>query len=223
MSAELFPDTRWSLIQSARAGEKGLEEWCRLYMLPAREYFKALGCERNQAEDLVQEFMYRLVLKGADSLLPEHLEGSFRAYLKRSLRNFLIDQRRAVMAARRGGGLAELDIAAIELASKQESPDIAFDRAWLLRVMDMATERLRQEFTESGKVDFFEAVAPLLDGRRAHASIAAQLGMSEAAFRAALYRLRKRYRCFIEEEIRETVTDSQKFEEEMRHLMNIWK
>ncbi len=217
-----FPETRWSLIRAARTEVEGLGAWCERYATPAREYLGALGCPADEAEDLVQDFIHRLIRRGPAAGLPEQLDGSFRAYLKRSLRNFLVDRRRAAAAERRGGGRASLDVTEMELPDAAEAPDVVFDRAWVMRLMELATERLRREFEGGGREEFFEAVAPLLDGRRGPPGLAGRFGMSEAAFRAALYRLRKRYRALIEAELRETVGDGGSFEVEMRHLMAVW-
>jgi DNA-directed RNA polymerase specialized sigma24 family protein len=70
---------------------------------PAREYLRALGCGADEAQDMIQDFLHRLLVRGADASVAERLDGSFRTYLKRSLRNFVIDHRRAATAGFRDG------------------------------------------------------------------------------------------------------------------------
>ena len=217
-----FPETRWSLIQAARTHSDGLDEWCHRYVAPAREYLGALGCAPNDVEDMIQDFLHRLLRKGPAEALPEKLDGSFRAYFKQSLKNFLTDQRRAASAKRRGGGSTALDVTEMELENEGHGPDVAFDRAWVTRVMELAAEKLEREFLGGDREEFFQAAAPLLDGRRPPQGLAEKFGMSDVAFRAALYRLRIRYRALIESELRETVGDQTSFETEMRHLMAVW-
>jgi RNA polymerase sigma-70 factor (ECF subfamily) len=222
MEHQEFPETRWSLIQAARSEDRGLATWCETYLEPAKAYLLALGCGPDDADDFQQEFFHRLIKRGPQASLPEQLDGSFRAYLKRTIKNFVVDQRRAQKAARHGGGKPQADVTEINVPDESESPDLVFDKAWLVRLMEIASERLRHEFAGSDREEFFQAVAPLLDGRRGPPGLAEQFKMSEAAFRAALYQLRKRYRALIESELRETVSDPEKFEEKMRHLMAVW-
>lgn len=222
MEHQEFPETRWSLIQAARSEDRGLSTWCETYLDPARAYLQALGCGPEEAGDVLQDFFHRLLKRGPEASLPEQLDGSFRAYLKRTLRNFVIDQKRSQAAARRGGGKSAVDISEIDVPDGSEPPGLVFDRAWVVRLMQVATERLREEFAGSDREEFFAEVAPLLDGRRGPPGLAERFNMSEAAFRAALYRLRKRYRALIESELRETVSNPETFQEEMRHLLAVW-
>ena len=48
---------------------------------------------------------------------------------------------------------------------------------------------------------------------------AGELGLSEGAMKAAVHRLRERYRVLLRDEIAQTVTDPQQVEEEMRYLL----
>ena len=49
---------------------------------------------------------------------------------------------------------------------------------------------------------------------------AARLNMTEAAARAAVYRLRRRYRELLKDEIAQTVSQEDQVEEEIRHLLS---
>jgi len=53
-------------------------------------------------------------------------------------------------------------------------------------------------------------------------STAHTLGMKDSAFRVALHRLRRRFRKLIEEEIRETVSTEEEFQEELNYLFKLW-
>jgi RNA polymerase sigma-70 factor (ECF subfamily) len=53
------------------------------------------------------------------------------------------------------------------------------------------------------------------------AGAAAQLGMSEGAFKVAIHRMRKRYREALRAEIGETVADPSEVDGEIRYLMSI--
>ena len=76
----------------------------------------------------------------------------------------------------------------------------------------------------AGLGGLFEALEPCLIGRREtqpYAVLAAQLGMTEAAVKMAVYRLRDRYRECLREEIAHTVASPTEVEEELRHLFRV--
>ena len=89
-----------------------------------------------------------------------------------------------------------------------ESPDHLFDRLWALTLLDHVLECLRAEYVEGEKEALFEALKPLLTGRRGRslAEIGAAVDMSEAAVRVAAHRMRRRYRGLLEGEIAESAT-----------------
>jgi RNA polymerase sigma-70 factor (ECF subfamily) len=220
-----FPDTRWTLIRRARTAAPALDEWCRGYWRPVRDYIRAAGHSDHEADELTQEFFHHLLRRGADRILPESLAGAFRAYLKRSVKNFLTDQWRARQRQRRGGGATHVPLDEQLDGASASAPDIAFARAWLVTVLDRALSALRDEMVAAGKADFFEAASGLLDGRRSEADrsqLAATLGLSDGAFRVALHRLRQRFRQLVEEELRQTVSGREELDEEIRYLLSIW-
>lgn len=223
-----FPETRWSLIRRARvpeADDASLGEWCRGYWLPVREYIRAHGRSREDAEDLTQRFFERMLANGFSRSLPESLTGAFRAFLKRSVKNFLIDQHRAAVRQRRGGGAAHLQVDDMVLADPGPDPETAFARAWMMALIGRASGRLRAEMAAEGKEDFYERVCVLLDGREPEVSrgeLAADSGMNDGAFRVALHRTRLRFRAIIEDELRETVSSQEELEEEIRYLLSVW-
>ena len=62
-----FPQTRWSLVVSARdqdspAAERALSELCELYWFPLYCFVRRKGHSPQDAEDLTQEF-FRLVIE----------------------------------------------------------------------------------------------------------------------------------------------------------------
>ena len=220
---ESFPETRWTLIQRARNEVKGLDEWCRGYWRPVRAYVQAQGFSEEEAGEMTQRFFEKLMERGPENILPEKLSGVFRAYLKRSVKNFLLDAGRANRRQKRGGGLEALEFKDDLLESGGVNPDVAFEQGWVLTLMERAMAKLGDEMKEAGKGDFFDKAAGCLDGQeRGREAIARELGMTDGAFRVGLHRLRKRFRHLIEEELRETVSTREEFEEEVRYLLSVW-
>ena len=223
--ADEFPDTRWTLIQRVETDSHALDEWCRGYWRPARDYIRAQGYHETDADELTQEFFARLLSKAPESRLPDQLNGSFRAYLKRSLKNFLTDQWRASHRQRRGGGSIHLDINEQTLTDGATSPDLAFAQSWVLTIIERAASTLEQEMTAAGKHEFFTAVSGCLDGSDPasdRSEIAARFAMNDGTFRVTLHRLRQRFRHLIEQELRQTVSTKDELDEELRYLLSVW-
>lgn len=223
--ADYFPDTRWTLIQRAREDGRGLEEWCRGYWRPVRDYIRARGANGDAADELAQEFFARLLRRGVEHSLPGGLEGSFRAWLRRAVRNFLIDVWRGENSRRCGGGVEHIPAEDAALVDAEAAPDVAFAQAWVVTVMERALSILEKEMESAGRAEFFKAAAGCLDGRDAgtdRRALAGQFGMNEGALRVALHRLRQRYRALIEDEIRQSVSSAEDFQEELRYLLSVW-
>ena len=228
--ARSFPDTRWSLIQKARVEDEdpvALDEWCRSYWPPVHSYICSKGYDVETARELTQSFFEKLIKRGAEASLPEKLAGAFRAYVRRSVQNFLTDQWRSSSAERRGGGLLQAEDVEMDTVSDVSAkPDRAFDQKWVLALIERAMEKLGAELRSKDCGELFEKTRHLLDGRRVgdedRAELIQSLGMTDGAFRVALYRMRNRFRALIEEEVRETVSNEEEFQEELSYLFEVW-
>jgi RNA polymerase sigma-70 factor (ECF subfamily) len=76
---------------------------------------------------------------------------------------------------------------------------------------------------QTGKESQFERLKTYLIGEQpqlSYADSANVLGVSEGAIRVAVYRLRRRFRDLIRDEIAQTVSSPEEIEDELRHL---WK
>jgi RNA polymerase sigma-70 factor (ECF subfamily) len=229
---DLFPHTRWSLVLAAtrRDGvESGpaLEAICAAYWPPLYAYVRRCGQSPHDAQDLTQEFFRHLLEKGwLDSADPD--KGRLRTFLIVMLKRFMSKEWRRASAQRRGGeqihvpfdtALAESRYAADQ--SRLLAPDETFDRQWALTLLDLAVERLRQEFLAAGKPAEFGALKDCLMAARgaiAYAEIAKRLGINEGAARVAAHRLRRRFREIFREAVAHTLADGTEVEAEMRHL-----
>ncbi|MFA6287190.1 MAG: sigma-70 family RNA polymerase sigma factor [Opitutaceae bacterium] len=227
MSAS-FATTRWTLVLAAGEGTgRALGELCALYRAPLLAHALRHGLASADAEDAVQGFFARLLR--LESLATARRErGRFRAFLLGSFNHYLSDVRDHARAEKRGAHLLPpLDTTATEAAlnaatSADLSPDLAFDRAWALALLDTVAARLRTEHTGPERRDHFDALLPCLAGRSSdapHAAIAKKLGLSEPAVRVAAHRLRKRYREILRDEVSQTVARPEDIDAELRHLL----
>jgi len=230
-----FVTTNWSQVTTARDGtdsaaRRALEELCRTYWHPLFEYVRHLGYGPDEAQDLTQEFFADLLerdfLKGVD-----RAAGRFRSFLLASLKHFLSRERTKAHALKRGGGVATISLDSGtpatkvgEIAADQLTPEQAFDRHWALTVLDRAIERVRQDAKDSSALDQFELLRPYLTGeafRPPYGDLAAELGMTEEAVRAALHRLRKRFGKMLRSVIAETLADPTHADDEIRYLLSV--
>lgn len=217
-----FPPTRWSIVLAAReggdarAGEQALGELCRLYWQPVYSFARRRGASPADAEDLVQGFFIRLLEEGLFAKA-DASAGRLRSFLLGAFQRFQREEWRKTMAAKRGGGVATFSFDAEDAEetfqteeSSAESPERIFERQCARALLEAAMKRLAAEQTAIGKDRAFALLRPLLspseDGGEGgtHEEIAAALGLTVEASRAAVYRLRKRYR----EILRETVADT---------------
>ena len=154
-------------------------------------------------------------------------KGRFRSFLLGTLKNFVSNEEGYRRALKRGGEtpLVSLDEELAEGRYAHEpsdsmNPEKIFDRRWALTVLDEAGRRLEKEFQELGAAREFNELKAFLNSDRglAYAEISARLGRSEVALRSTVSRMRKRFRLFLLEVIRETVSDPAQVEAELEHL-----
>ncbi|MCC7373725.1 MAG: hypothetical protein IT581_03645 [Verrucomicrobiales bacterium] len=90
-------------------------------------------------------------------------------------------------------------------------------------VLNTVLERLRAEMTSERKASLFATLRPFLSdsaGAISYAEAAARIGLSEAATRQAVRRLRVRYRDLLREEVAQTVASPYEVEDELRLLLS---
>ena len=229
--ARAFPNTRWSVVLAARRRESAesaaaLETLCRAYWYPLYAFVRRSGQAPAEAQDLTQEFFCRLLekhwLDAAD-----RDKGRLRTFLVVALKKFLSKEWRRASAQRRGGGQAHVPIDTVFAESRYAAdhhtlaPDAAFDRQWALTLLDLAVNRLREEFAAAGKAGDFEVLKHCLlagNGAQDYTGMASQLGMNEGAARVATHRVRKRFREIYREELAQTLADGSDLEAEVRQL-----
>src|ERR1700677_1505920 len=103
-----FPTTRWTLVVAAgdphrKEARSALVSLCESYWYPLYAYLRRRGYSAEEAQDLIQEFLLR-VLEGRylDRADPE--KGRFRSFILTSLKFFVADEADRSRARKRGGG-----------------------------------------------------------------------------------------------------------------------
>lgn len=229
-----FASTHWSLVLAAgvRAGaesEQALAALCQRYWLPLYVYARRRVAHVHEAQDLTQAFFLRLLDQNVlAAATPER--GRFRSFLLTSMKNFLTNEWNRDQAAKRGGGRQRLSLDWESGESRisaepahYSTPEREFERQWALTLLDNVVQRLKREFDLAGKSHQFEVLKETLTGGRAaldYDTVAAELGMSEAASRQAASRLRKRYREMLRDEVAATVENESEIDDEINRLFH---
>jgi DNA-directed RNA polymerase specialized sigma24 family protein len=231
--SERFPTTCWSRVAHARdpsdpeAGA-ALEGLCRDYWYPLYAFVRRRGFGPDDACDLVQGFLAELLerrdLAGAD---PER--GRFRSFLRGACVHYLAHHRERERALKRGGGkrFISIDMPTAERRYGHEpahelTPERLFERRWALDLLGHVVDRLEVEAAQSGKVELFARLRPMLEGddrAASYSDVGTAVGLSAGAVKLAAHRLRARYREVLREEVGRTVRDPAEVDAELSDLL----
>jgi RNA polymerase sigma factor (sigma-70 family) len=229
-----FPTTQWSKVAAAAANRSpderaALADLCEAYWYPLYVFVRREGRSAGDAQDVTQGFFLRLIETG-DLAAVDRAKGRFRSFLLAALKNFLINEWDKQRAAKRGGGWTRcaLDFSAAEerFASDprgDRSPEAAFDREWALALLARARAQLAAEQESESKRRLYDDLAPLFtDGETGstYREAAERLGMKETAVKVAVFRLRRRFREILREQIALTVAGDEQIDDEIRDLFD---
>jgi RNA polymerase sigma-70 factor (ECF subfamily) len=128
-----------------------IESIASAYWQPLRDFLCAQGRSREDAEDLVQDFLSQAIrTRFFEKADPKR--GRFRNFLLASLRHFAENDRRRNNAAKRrpSGGFAQWDEAVspyyhTAALVDTETPEACFHRLWVSTVLGEVLQRLREE------------------------------------------------------------------------------
>jgi DNA-directed RNA polymerase specialized sigma24 family protein len=230
-----FATTHWSAVLEAGSSEspharQALEELCRTYWYPLYAHARRFGHDTHTAEDLTQGFFERLLEKNYLSIA-DRRRGKFRWFLLTAFKCYMANEWDRSRARKRGGGQTQIPLDAFvaeerlahELADTR-SADLLFDRRWAMALLESARTALRRQYDALGKQDRFERLEGCLPGDRreeTYAEIGASLGMTEAAVKVEVSRMKRHYAALLRDEVAKTVATPAEVEEELRHLLHV--
>jgi RNA polymerase sigma-70 factor (ECF subfamily) len=224
-----FTTTHWSLVLAAGHGSRpdasaALATLCETYWYPLYYYVRRRGYRAEEAQDLTQEFFAAILEKGHLKVADPD-RGRFRSFLLASLNHFLANEWDRASARKRGGKVLSINIAGAEGRYSLEPADgltaeKLFERRWATTLLDLVLARLRAEFIRQGRERVFERLKDFLAnvGDAPYRQAAADLGMTEAAVKMAVHRLRRQYRRLLRAQIAQTVASPEEIDDEIRHL-----
>jgi len=228
-----FGRTRWSMVAAVREGSeaearRSLGDLCRRYWVPVYVYVRRAGHPPDEAVQLVQIFLARLV--SSLRISEPRLSTGFREYLQAELEDFLRGDPAAAAPVER---LPDMEppwpLEEIERRQSNEhppdaSPAQAMQRGFAFELLAVALERLKHEAGQSGRDDLFEAVRPFLSREPTsadYAALAKRMQSSPLAMVIAVKRLRQRFQELIDEELAQTVGDIRSLETERQTLLSL--
>jgi len=235
MSARLFATTHWSLVlraghHSSPDGQDALEQLCRAYWYPLYAFLRRSGRNEADAQDLIQSFFASLIERDWVATA-DPAKGRFRSFLLVCLKRFVSVELQKAQALKRGGRQVVISLDDHDAAERYAlenvaalAPELVFDRRWAITLLERAWDLLRAECEATGKLPLFQHLKSVQteDGQgRSHEQLAADLKLTEAALKSALFRLRGRYREILRGEVAQTVSDPRDVDDEIRHLLKV--
>jgi DNA-directed RNA polymerase specialized sigma24 family protein len=241
MSADpkpVFASTHWSAVLQAGssnspAAREALAELCRTYWYPLYGYARSNGFDVHSAEDLTQAFFGKLLEKNYLGVA-DRRRGRFRWFLLTAFKCFLANEWDRSQAQKRGGGQ---EIVSFDGVSAQEryrlepetsaSPDQLYDVRWAEDLLDRSRLELQQEYEGVGdeaRAQRFNQLVQYLPGGEpvmSHAELGGALGISEAAAKQEVYRMRKRFGEVLRDAVAQTVAHPDEVDDEIRYLIDI--
>lgn len=227
-----FATTRWSVVlaagqRSSPAADEALATLCQTYWYPLYAFARRCGCPPEDAADLTQGFFARLLdqdfLRTADQQ-----RGRFRSFLLTVFKRYLSHEHQRQQTQIRGGGRLQfsIDVNAGEQRYQYEPTDDwtaekLYERRWALTLLDDVMTRLESEYRDKDKAELFARCKVYLVGSSdgpGQAAIAEELGMTAAALRIAVHRMRQRYRQILQDAVAVTIGPEDSAEEEITRL-----
>lgn len=226
-----FATTHWSLVVAASKrelpdAESALAALCETYWYPLYVYVRRRGHNAPDAQDLTQGFFAKLLEKNYLEDADQD-RGRFRSFLITAFKRYVSKERDRENTLKRGGNRKRLSLDfetgeshyRIE-PSHDATPERVFERRWALTVLENALSELRQDYEAAEKARLFESLKVFLTGEAGSSckQVADKNNMTEGAVKAAVHRLRKKYRQLICAEIAQTVANPDDIDDELRSL-----
>lgn len=220
-----FPSTIWSsLIVSVENKAIAEEFLIENYWKPILHFIKCWNPPEDPC-DLTQEFLMQCLEKDFISRLSkQEKKGSFRSYLKKSLRYFLLNRQEWCKAQKRVHDFSHLPFEEAMTTSlpKNKSPDEIFNYTWAKDVMKACYKILRKNLREKNKeVQFFVFHDFYVTQSANYKELMVKYNITHDETKNYLQRTKGKLQDVIEKKLSESVTSKEELEEELFTLKNI--
>lgn len=226
-----FPGTSWTLLEAANqpgeSGKAARDEFVARYYPPARAYIAAIVRDGDQADDLVQAFIERVVLKGRLLSNADRRKGGFRSFLKQSLRNFVIDHMRKKGVAgpqvHPDGATGGWDRVLDEHPASAESE---YHTAFVRALLEAALQQVRARCEERGQLEHFQLFVsrylPQVGSGASWRELGQEVGLDERTARNRAETVARHFRLTLREMLAADMgsVDPQAVDEELTALLS---
>lgn len=228
-----FPTTRWTLLAEATLagdahGRKTLDDLCIAYRKPVAMFLAARGLRDQELEDVVQDFFLRWLRSRAWKRANRE-QGRFRTFLLGGVMHALAHHQARNYAQKRGGGVMAESLDAMgedgfEVPCPSAADVTEFDRGWAEALVENALTELENERRARGREAEFAVLRHFLPGAEetiTYEAAAKRLGVTLDAMKAAIHRLRERFRELVRGAVARSVSAPHEVEEELAYLRDL--
>ena len=228
-----FPTTQWTLLAEATlggdpVGQTALTRMCEAYRRPIENYLVYRGCKPHEIDDIVQDFFVGW-LKSRAWKRADKVRGRFRNFVLGGVMHALAKHYSRYHAQKRGGGREtdSLDVlleSGLEPMSEVHEDIVEFDRRWAVTLVENTMAAVAREEHARGRAEEFAVLSHFLPGVREMISFevaAKRLGSNVNAVKAAVFRLRVRFRERLRAAVARTVSAPHEIEEELLYLRSL--
>lgn len=217
-----FQTTNWAVVVSASMDPAVTAALLNAYYGPIWTFIRRSGYTFDDADDLAQEFIARVVLERGLVKRADPNRGRFRAFVKTALRNFLVDQYRRGRCEARHAYSAGIQ-------PDQHGPQDGFDREWATTVLKRALGRVEHECARAGQGRHWRAfqlvvLDPALRQSPSPglAELAIDLGAEDAAQVSSMIQtVRRKFKRLLRAAVEETVDCPAEVDSELSELRRI--
>lgn len=228
-----FPNTSWTLLVEARGStpqaRHAQAEFARRYYRPVRDYLGALSGDRQEAEELAQGFFADVIAPGRLMAAANRSRGSFRHYLKQSLRNYVASdmrfrqrQKRHALEELRPDAWSDEGWDRLDLRA-EDAPDKAFHNAWVRALLGDALSRVHAICTQRKQTEHYELFVGmyLCDAPEPPSwrELGAAFGLDEKAARSKTETVARHFRAVLREMMAQDVGGKESVDEEIAALL----
>lgn len=232
-----FPPTRLSVVERARSAEAETRRLAyaaiiEAYWKPIYKYLRLKWrLDADAAADLTQEFFTNTLEKDVLARF-DPARARFRTYLRLCVDGFASNVKKAEGRMKRGGGVAvvPLDFESAEGELIQHDipvpadVDDLFYQEWIRALFQRAVSDLHRWASSTGREVMFavferyDLVGPA-EERPTYATIARDLDLTPATVTNHLAAMRRQFRRYVLEQLRELTSSDEEFEVEAKRLL----
>lgn len=182
----------------------------------------------EEAQDLTQDYFATFLEKGLWRGVASD-RGRFRAYVKATIKHFMLSRRRAQSAWKRGGGRRILDldrVGEVELGAeaRRDSPERRFERELMRSIIDAALAELEEACRLEGRGDSFRLFHTYYleqaEGRSPrYDDLCQRFRLDSHAVKNRLAEMRARFRLTVLNLMRDGVSSEEELVREIREVL----